>query len=283
MKGTTKPPTISAISEEEKSPLVIHLLALIESQGVIIQKQAEQIQQLKDEIARLKKQPPKPNIKPSRLGKKKKGKSNKKPKGKRPGSKKRHKTAKLKIHDTEPIEPECIPDGSEFKGYRSFVVQDLRIHTHNIRYRLKVYETPDGDYIVGKLPAYLNNEHFGPTLIRFVLYQYYHCHVTQPLLLEQLYELGIDISKGKLNNILIENKDRYNQEKDRILSVGLEVSSYINVDDTGARHKGKNGYCTHIGNQYFSWFESTESKSRINFLKLLRAGYSDFAINMDAI
>jgi hypothetical protein len=77
--------------------------------------------------------------------------------------------------------------------------------------------------------------------------------------------------------------DRYHQEKDRILSVGLQVSSYINVDDTGARHQGKNGYCTHIGNEYFSWFESTESKSRINFLKLLRAGHSDFAINMDAI
>ena len=60
------------------------------------------------------------------------------------------------------------------------------------------------------------------------------------------------------------------------------MSPYINVDDTGARHKGKNGYCTHIGNEFFSWFESTGSKSRVNFLKLLRAGHSDFAINMDA-
>jgi hypothetical protein len=55
------------------------------------------------------------------------------------------------------------------------------------------------------------------------------------------------------------------------------------VDDTGARHNGKNGYCTHIGNESFSWFESTGSKSRINFLKLMRAGHSDFAINIDAI
>ena len=107
--------------------------------------------------------------------------------------------------------------------------------------------------------------------------------MTQPLLLEQLHELDIDISKGTLNNILIENKDRYHKEKDSILAVGLQVSSYINVDDTGARHNGKNGYCTHIGNESFSWFESTESKSRINFLKLMSAGRSDFLINMDAI
>ena len=102
-------------------------------------------------------------------------------------------------------------------------------------------------------------------------------------MLEQLGEFGIDISAGQLSNLLIEEKERFHREKDRILSVGLQVSGYVNVDDTGARHKGKNGYCTHIGNEFFSWFESTGSKSRINFLKLMRAGYSDFAINMDAI
>jgi len=255
MKGTLKPPIIP---EDEKSPLVQELLAFIEQQASIIQHLIEEIQKLKDEIARLKNQPPRPDIKPSSLGKKKKSKS-KKSKGKRPGSKKRHKTAKLKIHETKPIEPDHIPDGSEFRYYKPFVVQDLKIEAHNIRYRLKVYETPGGNYVAGKLPEYLNDGHYGPTLIRFILYQHHHCQVTQPLLLEQLHEIGIDISKGQLSNILIENKDLYHKEKDRILAVGLEVSSYINVDDTGARHKGKNGYCTHIGNEMFSWFESTES------------------------
>ena len=279
MNAILIPPTIS---EDEKSPLVLQLLALIEHQGSIIQQQAEQIQQLKDEIARLKNQPPRPKIEPSSLEKKKNGKS-KRPKGKRPGSKKRHKTAKLKIHNDEPIEPEHIPAGSEFRYYKPFVVQDLKLEAYNTRYRLKVYQAPDGSYVTGKLPLYLNDGHYGPTLICFALYQYYHCHVTQPLLLEQLHELDIDISTGKLNNILIENKERFHQEKDQILAVGLQVSSYVNVDDTGARHQGQNGYCTHIGNESFSWFESTESKSRINFLKLLRAGHSDYLINMDAI
>ncbi|VTR66958.1 transposase (fragment) [Desulfosarcina cetonica] len=137
--------------------------------------------------------------------------------------------------------------------------------------------------MAGQLPAYLNGKHFGPMLIGFILYQHYHCHVTQPLLLEQLGEFGIDMSAGQLNNLLIEEKERFHWEKDLILSVGLKVSNYINVDDTGARHQGKNGYCTHIGHESFSWFESTDSKSRINFLKLMRAGHSDFAINVDAI
>jgi len=278
MKGTFKPPEIP----ENQSPLVEQLLAFIEKQNFVIQQQAEQIQLLKDEIARLKNQPPRPNIKPSSLEKNKNHST--KPKGnKRPGSKKRSKTAKLTIHNTEPIEPEHIPPGSQFRCYKDFVVQDIRIQSCNTRYRLKVYETPDGKYVTGKLPAYLSGKHFGPTIIQFILYQYFHCHVTQPLLLEQLREWGVDISAGQLNNLLIEEKDHFHQEKDRILAAGLEVSACINVDDTGARHKGKNGYCTHIGNESFSWFESTGSKSRINFLKLMRAGHSDFFINMDAV
>jgi hypothetical protein len=240
------------------------------------------IQQLKDEIARLKNQPPRPKIKPSRL--ENKAVDKKKPKDKkRPGSKKRKKTAQLQIHEIVRVPLENPPEGAEFRGYKPFVVQGLKIKLHNTKYLLAAYETADGKYICSKLPEHLNGKHFSPELVCYILYQYHHCGVTQPLLLEQLQEFGIDISKGTLNNILNEDKEAFHKEKNRILAVGLEVSSYINVDDTSARHKGKNGYCTHIGNESFSWFESTASKSRINFLKLLRAGHSDFAINMDAI
>jgi hypothetical protein len=264
----------SKLSEEDKKNPTIQLLL------EIIRQQAEEIQQLKDEINRLKKHPHRPKIKPSNLEKKKKAKSKR---GKRAGSAKKSKTVELEIHNEEKIEPDHIPAGSRFIDYRDFVVQDIKIEAYNTRYRLKVYETPDGDYIAGKLPENLNGKHFGPSLIRFVLYQYYHCHVTQPLLLEQLHEIGIDISSGHLNNLLIEGKEEFHREKDDILSAGLQVCSYINVDDTGARHKGKNGYCTYIGNEAFSWFGSTECKNRINFLKCLRAGYSDFYLTIEAL
>ncbi len=50
-----------------------------------------------------------------------------------------------------------------------------------------------------------------------------------------------------------------------------------------ARHEGKNGYCTVIGNQHFAWFGTTRSKSRKNFLELLRAGHDDYVISQDAL
>lgn len=58
----------------------------------------------------------------------------------------------------------------------------------------------------------------------------------------------------------------------------MSVSPYIHTDDTGARHDGKNGYCTHIGNELFAWFSSTESKSRINFLSCLGQGSDYFYV-----
>jgi hypothetical protein len=53
----------------------------------------------------------------------------------------------------------------------------------------------------------------------------------------------------------------------------------VSVDDTGARHAGKNGFCTQIGNDRFTWFGTRTSKSRLNFLDLLRAGHTDHVLN----
>ncbi|MCP4407331.1 MAG: transposase, partial [Gammaproteobacteria bacterium] len=114
--------------------------------------------------------------------------------------------------------------------------------------------------------------HWGQELNSFILYQYHQQHVTQPLLLEYLHDLGVDISSGQLSNLLTLKLDEFHEEKADILTVGLAVSQVLHTDDTGARHAGKQGYCTHIGNELFAWFSSTESKSRINFLGCLSQG-----------
>ncbi|SCN46940.1 Mobile element protein [methanotrophic endosymbiont of Bathymodiolus azoricus (Menez Gwen)] len=66
------------------------------------------------------------------------------------------------------------------------------------------------------------------------------------MLLEQIRDLGVDISSGKLSHILTEDLDDFHTEKDELLRTGSSVSQYIHTDDTGARHKGENGYCTHM-------------------------------------
>ena len=167
--------------------------------------QAEQIQLLKDEIARLKGQKPQPKIRPSKLekGRKKKEKSSS---GKGHGSQKREKTADLVIHEHIHVPPESIPEGSIFKGVQPYTVQGIKIQPYNICYLLERWQTPDGKNIVGKLPSHVQG-HYDFELKSYILYQYFHCHVIQPLLLEQLWEWGVGISAGQLNRILTEDKD----------------------------------------------------------------------------
>jgi len=51
---------------------------------------------------------------------------------------------------------------------------------------------------------------------------------------------------------------------------GWKTAAWVTVDDTGARHKRANDFCTWIGNDRFAWFGTTASKSRVNFLELPR-------------
>jgi len=231
----------------------------------------QEINALKDELLKLKNETTKPKIKQSRSNLNDENKDGDEPKRKStkgiPKSKK-----KIKIHEEKKVEPENVPRGAKFVGYYDVEVQDIIIKPHNIRYKLAQYITEEGKYITAKLPKNARTKHFGADLCTFILYQYHHQHVTQPLLLEQLRDMGIEISSGQLNNIITQNLDEFHEEKDEILKAGLENSDFIQTDDTTARHDGINGYCTQIGNEFFTWFQSTQSKSRINFLELLNNG-----------
>ena len=161
-------------------------------------------------------------------------------------------------------------------------MQGIRIIPHNTKFRLERWLTPEGKNLVGQLPKWIVGSHFDPELKVYVLQLHYQQHVTQPLLLEHLRELGVDVSGGQLNRFLTEGHQNFHGEKIEILRAGLAASRYVGSDDTGGRHLGQNCYTTAIGNELFTWFETTTSKSRVNFLKLLRAGFTDYVLDEEA-
>lgn len=283
-----KPFQIPDIPESERTPLVQSLLEIIELMADKLQKQEEEAAHLKDEIRVLKGEKKRPKFQSGKMDKKtldkeNADKSSKAQSSKRAGSQKQSKNAQLTIHEEEIIAPKLIPAGSRFKGYQDTIIQDIVIKPHTTRYRLERWQTPEGEHLVGRLPGALEGNRFGPTLLSYVLYQHHHCQVTQPLLLEQLREWGISISSGQIDRLLTHNTGRFHEEKNAIVQTGLMISDYITVDDSGARHAGNNGYVTQIGNELFAWFESTDSKSRVNFLQLLRAGELGYRLNQHAL
>ena len=278
------------------TPLVKKLVARIDALLEALQRANEEIQQMRDEIAVLKGEKAKPKFKSSKMDQntdKNKGQDGGEDedtspadadKVKRAGSAKRSKTADLQIHEECVIAPPTpVPADARFKGYRDVVVQGLVIKAHNTRYRLESWVTSEGHWLTGQLPASVQGHHFDAQLRSYILHQHNHCHVTQPLLLEQLRQWDIDISAGQIDALLSADKALFHAEKDAILVAGLDSSRAITVDDSGARHQGKNGYVLHIGNDLFGWFGSTDSKSRVNFLEQLHAGTITTQVNEAAL
>jgi len=231
----------------------------------------------REEIARLKGLKGRPDIKPSGMEQATAGK----PKGlgrRRARGAKR--SPRVVVEDR--LVTTAVPAGARFKGYQDFVVQDLVISPQVIRFRRERWLTADGKTVIAPLPAGIDG-HFGPELRRFVLMQHHQGQVTVARIVAQLQGIGIDISKRQVMRLLNDRQEGFVEEARDVLRSALVSASWLTVDDTGARHKARNGYCTHIGNDHFAWFGTTASKSRHNFLDLLRAGHGDYVINDDAL
>jgi hypothetical protein len=279
----------SNIPAEERTPLVNLLLNIIAEQQQVIEQQQKTIERLEakvevlesqvnvleQELKKAKKLPKKPQLKPSNLESKGGGeKDTEKGTGRGKGSKKQ----RLQVAEERFIEPTEIPADVTFNGYRDYDVQELSIEGRLIRFKLAEYVDSTGKTIVGKLPDEYQG-HYGPVLKAFILYQHHQCRVPQHLIHEQLCEWNIEISSAQVNRILQADTAGFTTEQDKVLRVGLETTSYVHTDDTSARHQGRNGYCTVLGNDLFAYFSSSDSKSRQNYLEILRHPFDDYVLN----
>jgi len=267
-----------------QSQRITRLLSELFSMGKELEKTKEKLLDAEAEIRRLKKLPPKPDLKPSNLDKDTpKGNGEKKNSTKERKRGKTGKKGKLKIHEQKVVELVDVPEDWELVGYSTYVVQDMLIRANNIEYQREIWRSPRGEEQMASLPEHLQGKQFGMTLRAYVVHQYYECGASQNIIWQSLQDFGVQISTGQINAILNKNNEAFHKEKEGLLSKAKDLGEELRTDDTGARHKFKNGYCNCINSDLFTYFETSFSKSRINFLEILRQDRTDYVLNETAL
>jgi len=235
---------------------------------------------LKDEIARLKGLPPRPKfgLKPSGMEGATSKSSGKKAR-KRPRGLVRDKVV---VTSEVTLKAAAVPPGARFKGYEDVLVQDLRIAVEVVRYRRERWETTSGERIVAPLPSGILGG-FGPELRRFIAAGHFQGQVTSERLTALLNGMGLRISKRQVVRLLSKGLEALVAEDEAVFRTGLDTARWISVDDTSARHAGKNAFVTQAGDNRFTIFRTTQSKSRRAFLRTLQAGRADHVVNDAAL
>jgi len=250
---------------------IVLLLNLVEELKQENLAQRVEIQRLRDENNRLKGEQGKPDIKPS----KKSDHSSEEERRKRRPSRKREKRKKLadvKIDRNEYLEIDkaTLPQDAKFQGYDPVIVQDLRIETDNICFhQARYYSASEQRNYVAELPKGYQGQ-FGPTIRSLVVSLYYAAGMSEPKIIELLEQMGVNISKGKVSTLLTKETGAWQVEADDIVRAGLGSSSWQNIDDTGTRVNGVNGYCHILSNPFYTAYATRAHKNRLTVIAVLQ-------------
>ena len=122
-----------------------------------------------------------------------------------------------------------------------------------------------------RVPPEYRQGHYGPLLVGYILYQHYQCRVPQPLIHEQLREWGIDISTGQLHRLLCEHQRDLSGRTAAGAAGGVRDRPLMSTPMTRERvTRATMATAPSSGNAYFTYFRTTERKSRQSFLETLQ-------------
>lgn len=260
----------------------------------IVQKQSKRINDLealvqrqRDEIARLKGEQGKPDIKAKSSDKTGDISSEKRRKNREKRKRRQRGSKQVEVDRTQrcPVEPESLPDDAEYKGIDTVVIQDVLFVRDNVAFEQEKYWSPSlAKVIYGPLPPEYEGYRFGPGVRSLVLMLYYATGTSEPKILELLDHVGVHMSAGELSRLLIHDIEKFHDEKDEVHRAGLESSPWQQTDDTGQRVNGVNQYCHVLGNPLYSIYRTMPRKDRPTVLAVLRGTETPrYLVNDEAI
>jgi len=265
-----------------------HLLNLVEELAAENRTLRAEVQQLRDELRRLKGGSGRPTFPQTRPAAEASPADHSSERERR-ASKARQRRAKVSAiqidrEEVLPVDRAGLPADAQFKGYEPVVVQDLRLQTDHVRFwKEKFYsETAQRTYLA-ELPAGYTGE-FGPGLRALALVLYFGGQMTEPKMVDLFRHAGVQISSGQVSNLLIKDHVPFHAEKEAVYVAGLQSSPWQHLDDTGSPVAGANHHCHVVDNPLHTTFITTPAKDRLTIIDVLRHGQPRvFRLNTEAL
>ena len=277
-------PILDQFTDPEVRAAMNILLNIVE---VLIDKntqKVETIQQLKDEINRLKGEHPRPKPRTDNKGKDHSSEKERKERQSKKAKKKRTpKQDQVKADRTVfcKLDKSKLPEDAVHKGHASVIIQDIKVSKDNVKFERETYYSPSlKKTFIADLPAGYDGE-FGPGIKTLVLYLYQNSNMTQPGILDFLQTSGVVISAATISRIITEDHDVFHQEKEAIVDAGLQ-GDYQQIDDTSGWVNGQSHYVHIFSNPLYTAFFTRARKDRLTLIEILCRGEFKFLFNEEA-
>jgi hypothetical protein len=277
---------LNAIQEENARELVKRLLNMVEELSGEVRELRVENQRLRDENNRLKGEQGKPNIK-----------GNKKqisPKGDHSSESERHKkrvrhkkSKKVEVQiareEVLKVDAKQLPADAEYKGYETVIVQELLVKTENVRfYKEKYYSASRRKTYLAQLPPGYAGQ-FGPGIKSLILTLYFGVGTSEPKIREFLVNMGVQISKGEVSDLLIQKQATFHAESEAVYEAGLRSSPWQQSDHTETRVNGERRHCQVVCNPAYTSYHTRPKVDRLTALDVLRQGRKRiFLLNEEA-
>jgi len=257
------PAKIKSLGGAKKA--INQLINAFEDLASQVRKLIAENERLKRENERLRKQSKKPLF-----GKKIKSydySASKKLERKSSSWKKSRKKKKIKINSQVRLkEAEMCSCGSQdFRLVRTWdkIVQEIEIRRNNIKYLGRDKKCLHcGKIHRSVIPEDIKDKEFGSNLTAWVSVLKHDCRFSELLIHKFLSSLGIIISRGQIDNILLENSKKLEDPYFYLKSQGIKTSQYLNSDATGFKRRTLDGefinqHLHFAGHQFLSLFKIT--------------------------
>ena len=176
-----------------------------------------------------------------------------------------------------------MPADARYIGTEERIVQNIKFNRENIKFSFKRYYSPSLQRtFIGNIEGY-DGSKFGADLRAFIDYMHFKLRVPHEKIRDFLSEFDIDISKGKLSDLLSERKPEFKEELKGARDASLRKCKSNHLDETGHKLNNLPLYTFCFSNEYMTSMTTFSRKTKADAMASMFLGEEKYCFNQVAM